>query len=126
MDNFEDDFNRHDRESENDLNSYYRNPFQPYNRFGGYRDDSEFSTDFFTDVNNHDATSGAIIAGIVGIISSLVALFIFPIVLGIAAIGLGGFSVSKGNKTMGYLSIAIGILALITPILYGGSVISLF
>ena len=123
MDDFNNDYNKFE-----DPDYEMRRYQNPYQRYEGYKsDDTEFSTDFLSNnVNEHDATSGAIIAGIVGIISSLVALFMYQVVLGIAGIALGGFSVSKGNKTMGYLSIGIGVLALITPILFGGSIISLF
>jgi len=125
MDNFDNDFNNYEGQPNHEINSRYGNP---YRRYDGLRnDDTEFATDFLANNEEaHNATSGAVIAGIISVIASLIALFTFPIALGIAGIALGGFSVAKGNKALGYLGIFIGLLAVATPILFGGSIISLF
>jgi len=116
MKNYDNDFNNYEGQPNHEVNS----------KFGrGY--DNEFATDFLSnDHLIHDATTGANISGIVGIIASLAALTVYPLILGSIAVALGAFSVSKGNKTLGYTSIGIGLLAVATSFILTGPILSIF
>jgi len=125
MDNFDNDFNNYERQPNHEVNSRYGNTYRKYD--GIDNDDTEFATDFFARGEDvHNATSGAVVAGIISVIASFIALFTYPIALGIAGIALGGFSIAKGNKSLGYLGIFIGVIAVATSIIFGGSMLSLF
>ena len=126
MNRFDDDFNNYRGQPNHEFNSRYgrgRND----RRGRRYDDDTEFAADFLTDdVTDGNATSGALIAGGLGLAASVVALFTYPLVFGLLGIALGAFAVAKGNKVLGYLTIGVGLLAAVMPLFYTGPFMSLF
>ena len=126
MDNFDNnDFNNYNRQPNHEINSRHGRPSA--DRRSRFDDDTEFSADFLTnDFIRGNSTTGAVIAGIVGLAATIVALFTYPLVLGILGIGLGCYAIAKGNKVLGYLTIGIGLLAIVMPIFYTGPFISIF
>ena len=127
MDNFDNDFNNYERQPNHEVNSRHSRSRDEHRRRSRKYDDSEFAADFLAnDLIGGNSTTGALIAGIVGLIASFVALFTYPFVLGIAGIALGVYAVAKGNKIIGYLTIGIGLLAAVMPLFYTGPFMSIF
>ena len=127
MDNFENDFNNYERQPNHEINSRHgRGRSRNEHQRSGYND-TEFAADFLAnDFTSGDSTSGAMIASWVGLAAVIVALFTYPLILGIVGIALGCYAVAKGNKILGYLTIGIGLLATVMPLFYTGPFISLF
>jgi len=125
MNKFDNDFNNYKGQPNHELNSRYGG--RRDHRGLKYDDDTEFATDFLAnDVTDGNSTSGALIAGGLGMVASIVALFTYPFVLGMAGIALGCYAVAKGNKILGYLTIGIGLLAAVMPLFYTGPFMSIF
>ena len=126
MNNFDNDFNNYERQPNHEMNSRHGRSRDEHRRRPKY-DDSEFAADFLTnDLIGGNATTGAMIAGIVGLLSSVVALFTYPLILGVVGIALGIYAVTKGNKILGYITIGIGLLAAVMPLFYTGPFMSIF
>jgi len=123
MDNFDNDFNNYEGQPNHEVNSRYGRSYKEYR---GLRDDDEFAAEFLADDVTNEATSGAVIAGVLGTIASIVALFMYPVILGIVGIALGCFAVAKGNKVLGFIAIGVGILSAIMPMVYNGPFVSMF
>jgi len=129
MDKFDNDFNNYDGQPNHELNSRYGRTHNEHERRRSRYEDTEFAADLLTnanDVTDGNSTSGAVIAGGVGLAASIVALFTYPLALGIVGIALGCYAVAKGNKVLGFLTIGIGILAAVMPLFYTGPFISIF
>ena len=129
MDNFDNnDLNNYERQPNHEINSRYgRSRDRDNNHRRSRYDDTEFSADFLTnDITSGDSTTGALIAGVVGLVAAIVALFTYPLVLGIVGIALGCYTVAKGSKILGFLTIGIGVLATVMPLFYTGPFISIF
>ena len=125
MDKFDNDLNRHERQPNHELNSRRGSLYNEHRRTR--YEDSEFAADLLAnDVTDGNSTSGAVIAGGVGLAASVVALFTYPVILGLAGIALGCYAVAKGNKILGFLTIGIGLLAAIMPLFYTGPFMSMF
>ena len=125
MDNFDNnDLNNFERQPNHEINTRHR---RSRNELRSKYDDTEFAADFLAnDVRSGNSINGAMIAGIVGLLSVVVALFTFPLVLGLVGIALGIYAVVKGNKVLGFLTIGIGVLAVVMPLFYTGPFISIF
>jgi len=127
MDKYDNDFNNYKCQPNHEVNSRYGKLRATDDRLSLREDDAEFATDFLTnDATDGNATSGALIAGVLGLAASVLALFTYPLMLGIVGIALGCFAVAKGNKIIGYLTIGIGLLAAVMPLFYTGPFISMF
>jgi len=112
MDNFDNDFNNYNRQPNYDRNSRYGMRGMDHYRDQEFDDDTEFATDFMTnEVTDGNSTSGALIAGVAGMVAAVIALFAYSFILGAIGIGLGLFAVARGNKIIGYIAIGIGALA---------------
>jgi len=135
MDKFDNDFNNYEGQPNHEINSRYgrhhgRPPHERHERHELHHsryDDNEFAADFVADSpRGGDATSGAVIAGIVGVVAGFIALFIYPLALGLVGVALGCYAIAKGNKVLGYTAIGIGLLAAVMPLFSTGPFISLF
>lgn len=126
MDNYDNDFNNYDHQPNHEINSRHGRSRSTHSRLNLREDHSEFATDFLVDeVKDGNSTSGALIAGALGLAASVMALFMHPLILGIMGISFGCFAIAKGNKIIGYLAIGIGLLAAILPMFYTGPVMSI-
>ena len=127
MDKYDNDFNNYKCQPNHETNSRYGRSRSSDDRLDLRDDDTEFATDFLANgVTDGNSTSGALIAGILGLVASVMALFTHPLMLGLAGIALGCFAVAKGNKIVGYLTIGIGLLAVAVPLFYTGAFMSMF
>jgi len=128
MDNFDNDFNNYNRQPNHEHNLRYGMRGMDHYRDQGFDDDdTEFATDFMTnDVTDGNSTSGALIAGVAGMVATVIALFAYSFILGAIGIGLGLFAVAKGNKVIGYITIGIGALAIATMLFSNGPFMSIF
>ena len=127
MDNFDNnDFNNYERQPNHEMNSRHGRNRSPYDRNRRRSNDTEFAADFVANEMGGDATNVALITGVVGVIAAVVALFTYPVMLGIVGIALGCYAVAKGNKIVGFLAIGIGLLAAAMPLIFDGSFISIF
>jgi len=133
MDNHNNDFNNYEGQPNHELNERYGRKDSDYDRPGRESDrlrrynDEEFATEFITD-DHHDgnATSGSMIAGALGIITAIVAMFMHPVLFGLIGVALGIFAFSKGNKIIGIVAILMGLMAAAMPVLHTGPLFSMF
>ena len=126
MNNFDNDVNNYKGQPNHELNS--RNgKSDSYNSYHESRNDTEFASDFLSnDLVGGDSTSGALIAGSLGLAATVVALFVYSFILGAIGIALGCYAVIKGAKIIGISTICIGLLAMSIPLFYNNSFMSLF
>jgi hypothetical protein len=127
MDNFDNDFKGYDKQPNHEINSRYGRHNRDDYQGRRFNDDTEFATDFMTnDMIDGNSTSGALIAGGLGMAVGVVALFAYSFVLGAIGIGLGLFAVAKGNKIIGFITIGIGVIAVATMLFSNGPFMSMF
>ena len=126
MDNFDNDFNNYNRQPNHEYNARERRGSH-HNLNRKVDQDTEFATDFMSnEVTDGNSTSGALIAGVAGVVASVIALFAYSFILGAIGIGLGLFAVAKGNKVIGYVTMGIGILAVGASLFSNAPFMSIF
>jgi len=130
MNDYDNDFNNYGKQPNHEINSRYgRVSWDSDGWEHEYDDYSEFASDFLSEPytsSRNDATSGAVVAGIVGVIAGLVALFNYPYLLGGVAVILGTYAIAKGNKVLGFSAVALGIFSAILPFFFGFSFLAFF
>ena len=129
MDNFNNnDLNNYERQPNHEENSRHGRNRSNFDRSRRRANDSEFAAEFVAnnDMTDGNATNIALITGVVGLIAAVVALFTYPVMLGILGIALGCYAVAKGNKIVGFLAIGVGLVAAVMPLLFDGAFISMF
>jgi len=129
MDNFNNDFNNFERQPNHELNARYGRIARGYDSYDDYDGlDEEFAAEFLAESYDfkENSTSGALIAGALGIIAALVGMFMHPVVLGLSGIALGGYAFAKGNKTAGIIAIIMGVIAAAMPVVHTGAFYTLF
>ena len=96
----------------------------------GHRYPDPYREEYSADLIDRDigttATSGATIAGFVGLAATIFALFNYSFALGVVGVALGCYAVAKGAKTLGIIAIGIGLFAVVFHLFYSGPFISLF
>ena len=130
MDNFDNDFNNFEGQPNHEMNARRGRSLRSYDDYGyaEFDRDVEFAADFAMDDErvSGNATSGAMIAGGLGLVASLAAMFMHPLILGIVGIALGIFAFSKGNKIVGAISVLMGLVAVVVPMFTTGPFFTLF
>jgi len=127
MENFDNDFNNYQGQPNHELNSRSRyGVTDSYKRLKS-ADESEFASDFLADdLATSEMNDGALIASIVGLAVTILALFAYSTVFGLIGIALGIYATFNNSKILGALTIFIGIVAVVTQILYNISFMSRF
>lgn len=131
MDNFDNDFNNFEDQPNHELNSKYGRASQNHDSYIAKRqryNDSEFAAEFASnDIDiHHNATSGALITGAIGIATMIAAMFFYPLVLGVVAMLFGAYSFSRGNKVIGLIALVGGFITAIVPMFINGALFTLF
>ena len=128
MDNKENDFNNFEHQPNHEQNTRHARQLRNFNDYNSRYDNEEFASELLADNGALDgnSTSGAMISGGLGIVAGLVAMFMYPMILGLTAIGLGGYAFAKGNKTGGVISVIMGVIAAAAPLFFGGAFYSMF
>ena len=129
MDNFDNDFNNFEGQPNHEENTRRGRSLRSFDDYehSSYKDDVEFASDL-ADYNKlgGNATSGAMIFGGLGIATSLAAMFMYPVILGLIGAAFGIYAFSKGNRVVGAISAIMGIVAAVAPMLTTGPFFTLF
>ena len=131
MDNFDKDYNNYEGQPNHEINSKYGksndsgygvNMYGFDHRSYSADNDEEFAAEFLQrDYTHGDSTTGALIAGGLGLLLSIIALFRHPVLFGLMGVVLGIYGVAKGNKTLGFLAIAVGLVASLASFIVAGA-----
>jgi len=128
MDNFDNDFNNFEGQPNHEYNARHARPLRSFDDYSSRYDDDEFAAELLAD--NRDlggnSTSGAMVAGGLGILAALVGMFMHPLILGLLGLALGGYAFAKGNKTVGVISMIMGVIAAAVPLFHTGPFFTLF
>lgn len=126
MNNLDNDVNNYKGQPNHEINSRYGKS-NSYNDHKNSKDETEFASDFLSnDFVGGDSTSGALIAGCLGLAATFAALFAYSFILSAIGIALGCYAVAKGAKILGAVTVCLGLLAMVTPLFFNASFMSLF
>ena len=128
MDNKENDFNNFEGQPNHEYNARHSRQLRSFDDYSSRYNDDEFAAELLADNRDLDgnSTSGAMIAGGLGILASLIAMFMYPVALGLVGVALGIYAFMRGNKIIGVISVIMGIIAAAAPILFTGAFYTMF
>jgi len=128
MDNFSNDLNNFEGQPNHELNTRQGRSLRSFDDYGSRYDDDEFAAELLADNRalSGNSTSGALIAGGLGIVIALIAMFMHPLILGLIGAAMGIFAFAKGNKIVGVIAIIMGVIAAAVPMFHTGPFFTLF